>query len=82
MRLLVTLEKRRTASASTNLIVPILSVLLALLVGAVFLWLAGHDPLKAYTAMFKGGFGSAYGLSETIVKAIPLMLCAGCIIGI
>ncbi|RYD02030.1 hypothetical protein N752_26625 [Desulforamulus aquiferis] len=25
--------------------------------------------------MFQGAFGSKYGISETLVKAIPLMLC-------
>jgi simple sugar transport system permease protein len=46
------------------------------LVGAVFLTLTDRDPLEVYTAMFKGALGSRYGLAETVVKAIPLMLCA------
>ncbi|MBM7855913.1 simple sugar transport system permease protein [Desulfohalotomaculum tongense] len=72
----LTLEKRISTSAAASLVVPAVSVLLALATGAVFLWLAGHNPVQAYTAMFKGGFGSLYGLSETVVKAIPLMICA------
>lgn len=69
-------EKRAVASPVSNWAVPIIAILMALLTGALFLWIVGHDPVKAYTAMFKGGFGSVYGLSETIVKSIPLMLCA------
>ncbi len=34
------------------------------------------DPVEAYRRIFVGSFGSWYGFSETIVKAIPLMLCA------
>jgi simple sugar transport system permease protein len=32
------------------------------------------DPVRAYAEMFKGAFGSGYGLSEVVVKAIPLTL--------
>ncbi|WP_420795385.1 ABC transporter permease [Desulfofalx alkaliphila] len=72
----MTFEKRADASPAGNILVPLFSVVLALLTGAVFLWLSGHDPARAYMTMFKGAFGSGYGISETIVKSIPLMLCA------
>ncbi|MFQ6014670.1 MAG: ABC transporter permease [Anaerolineae bacterium] len=54
---------------------PVLSVALALLVIALIFWGYGVDPLLAYRRIFVGAFGSLYGLSETIVKAIPLMIC-------
>ena len=69
-------EKRLNPSASMNIVVPILSLVAALILGAFFLSLTGREPLTVYEAMFKGALGSQYGLSETIVKAIPLMLCA------
>jgi simple sugar transport system permease protein len=47
-----------------------------LVVGAVFLLLTDRDPVEVYAAMFNGALGSRYGLAETVVKAIPLMLCA------
>ena len=59
-----------------NVAVPLLSLVAALAVGALFLTLTGRDPVEVYEAMFKGALGSRYGLSETVVKAIPLMLCA------
>lgn len=34
-----------------------LSVLLALVVGAVVMWAAGHDPIKAYAELLKGATG-------------------------
>ncbi|MBC7324519.1 MAG: ABC transporter permease, partial [Moorella sp. (in: Bacteria)] len=43
-------------------------------VGAIFLVATGYNPLKVYHDMLNGVVGSKYGLSETVVKAIPLML--------
>ncbi|MGQ9557265.1 MAG: ABC transporter permease [Desulfurispora sp.] len=75
-RLSVRLEKRLHPSPLVNVLVPVAAVFLALLLGAVFLSLTGQKPLAVYRAMFGGALGSAYGLSETLVKAIPVMLCA------
>lgn len=72
----IKLEKRLKPSAAFQYANPLLSVLLALLLCAVFLLLTGRDPVEVYSSMFGGAFGSAYGLSETAVKAIPLALCA------
>jgi len=71
----VKIERRLTPSRALSYLVPLGSLLLALLFGAVILWLAGADPWETYRAMILGAFGSTYALSETIVKAIPLMLC-------
>ena len=76
MAMAVKLEKRLNPSAAMNVIVPLVSVLAAFVVGAIFLTLTDRDPLEVYTAMFKGALGSQYGLAETVVKASPLMLCA------
>ena len=76
MAMAVKLEKRLNPSTAMNVIVPLLSIFAAFLVGAVFLTLTDREPLEVYSAMFKGALGSEYGLAETVVKAIPLMLCA------
>jgi simple sugar transport system permease protein len=70
----VRLEKRTNVSGTSILAVTVLSVLLSLVLGGIFLELTGHDALEIYVLMFSGAFGSAYGLSETLVKGIPLML--------
>jgi simple sugar transport system permease protein len=72
----IKLEKRLKPSPAMELAIPLVSVLLALFFCAVFLALTGRNPVEVYIAMFGGAFGSAYGLSETAVKAIPLALCA------
>ena len=71
----VKIEKRLTPSRWVSVAAPILSLTLALLVIALVFWGYGVDPLLAYRRIFRGAFGSLYGLSETTVKAIPLMLC-------
>ncbi len=50
------------------------SVVVALLSGAPILYLIGVDPWTAYRAMVWAAFGDLYGVSETLVKAIPLLL--------
>lgn len=42
----------------------------------LFLLLFGRNPVEAYREIFRGSLGSTYGLSEVVVRAIPLMLCA------
>ncbi len=73
--MLFRLEKRLAPSAAMTLAVPAVAVVLALLFCAVFLSLTGRHPFELYAAMLTGALGSTYGLSETAVKAIPLMLC-------
>lgn len=55
--------------------VPIVSVFLALILCAIFILINGMNPIDVYMKMFQGAFGSNFGLSETIVKSIPLLLC-------
>ena len=69
------LEKRATPSTSMSLLVSLVSIILALLVCAVFLLVSGFNPLEIYGMMAKSAFGTPYGLMESLVKAIPLMLC-------
>ncbi|HEY8910008.1 MAG TPA: ABC transporter permease [Desulfosporosinus sp.] len=56
-------------------IVVLLSALVgALLIGAVFLLLAKSDPIKAYGVMFSGPVSDKFGITETLVRATPLLL--------
>lgn len=70
------LKRRLESSPHASYIVPILSVLLALLAGSLLLVAYGHSPIDVYQSMLDSAFGSTYGFSETIVKAIPLILAA------
>jgi simple sugar transport system permease protein len=70
------IERRPARSTLFRIVSPVLAVLAALVFGALFLKLSGFDPLAVYGGMWRGAFGDAYGLSETLVKAIPIALCA------
>lgn len=55
--------------------VPVVSVLVALILCALFIALNGMNPWMIYLKMLQGAFGSTFGISETLVKATPLLLC-------
>jgi len=71
----IKVEKRLTPSRGLSVIIPLLSLLLALVVCGLLLKAVKVDPIRTYQAMAIGAFGSRYSISETLVKAIPLMLC-------
>jgi simple sugar transport system permease protein len=52
------------------------ALVVALIGFAVVLLLQGRSPIDAYANMFSVTLGTAFGRSEVVVKAIPLMLCA------
>jgi ABC-type uncharacterized transport system permease subunit len=68
------IQPRGLASARVRLMVPLLSVLAALVVGAGFLALTGHNPWSVYSRMVDTAFGSGRGFAETLVSATPLIL--------
>lgn len=55
--------------------IPIASVLLALIACGIFIAANGMNPFPVYEKMFTGAFGTEYGITETLVKSIPLLLC-------
>ncbi|MFN2221706.1 MAG: ABC transporter permease [Candidatus Promineifilaceae bacterium] len=75
-------EKRLYPSRVAMLVVPLVSLLLALLFGAGLLAIAGADPWETYKAMLAGAFGTPelwregqfYNLTELLVKAVPIIL--------
>lgn len=69
------IEKRLTPSRAATYLVPVASFILSLMTGAVLLIFVGADPFETYKAMFMGAFWGKYPISETMVKAIPIMLC-------
>lgn len=57
-----------------NALLPLAGMLLALIIGAVMLLILKVNPLTAYAAMVSGAFGSVSGITQTLVKATPLLL--------
>jgi ABC-type uncharacterized transport system permease subunit len=50
------------------------AVVVALLIGAVILFLVGGDPISSYIHIARASFGSLGVFSDTLVKATPLIL--------
>jgi simple sugar transport system permease protein len=68
------LERSFTFEFAQGILAPVLSVALALLVGAFVVLFSGNNPLTAYSQLFQGAFSGWYNISETLVASIPLML--------
>lgn len=58
----------------SDLISGVIVVLASLLLGAVLMVIYGSNPLIAYSALLKSAFGSVNNISETLIKACPLVL--------
>ncbi len=57
-----------------NILVPVISVILGLLVGAVVMLVSGYDPIAGYAALWEGIFGDAYRMGETVRQITPYIL--------
>lgn len=53
--------------------------LLALFAAGILLKLLGFPPVEAYKQLFLGSLGTPYRLTETIHKAVPLLLLSLCV---
>jgi simple sugar transport system permease protein len=74
-------EKRLEPSRRIAFLMPVISFGLAILFGGILLAVVGANPFKTYQAMLEGAFGTPgqwgqgdfYSVTETLVKAVPLM---------
>ena len=58
--------------------VPLLSILLAFLIGGIIMAALGADPFAALKYLFQGAFGSRANIGTTLSKSTPLMFTALC----
>ncbi len=72
--MILRIEKREQGSALFRSLTTTASLLCALLFAGFLLFFAGVDPAAAYLEILKESLGSSYGLSETLVKATPLII--------
>lgn len=70
----LTFEKRKTISRKAIVLVPIISFIVSLVLTGILLLIFKANPFMTFAAMFVGAFGSWVNFTETLVKAIPLML--------
>jgi len=67
-------ERRLEQPRWLTFVSPFILVALALLIGGLLLALTGANPWNVYRRMATTAFGSAYGWSDTTIKATPLLL--------
>lgn len=57
-----------------NILVPVISVFIGLLAGAVIMLLYGYNPITGFMALWNGAFGDVYFLGETVRQITPYIL--------
>ena len=58
---------------------PVLAVAGGLVLFGAFVWFGGYDPLEVWRLLFRGAFGDAFSIQNTLQRAAPLMLTALCV---
>jgi len=56
--------------------VPIYAVIVAVLVGSAVMLIAGVDPIRAYTALFRGALGSPTAVANTLGRSTPYIIAS------
>lgn len=74
--MLLSLEPRTQQSRAMLVLSPLLAALLTLLSGAILFSAQGHAPLQTFHTLLIEPISDLYGLSELLLKALPILLCA------
>ncbi len=69
----IKLEQRERVSKQKELLITLYAIGIALFFSGIFIALNGANPFVAFWKVITSALGSPYGISETIVKAIPLI---------
>lgn len=64
----------KTKVQYTEYLIPLLSIVTSLLIGAVVIWASGADVYKAYRGLWQGAFGKPRAIAETFVITTPYIL--------
>lgn len=69
----VRLERRQETPLHLQILLPLAAVVVALVLCAVLVWLAGASVVDAYALLLLSPFETTYDLQDTLVKASPLL---------
>ncbi|MGX9290574.1 ABC transporter permease [Bacillus sp. A015] len=58
----------------TNLLIPLIAIVLGLFVGAIIMLASGYSVIEGYGALWNGVFGETYYMGETIRQVTPYIL--------
>lgn len=73
---MIKLEKRPEASQLMGYISPLIAIILMLIGGLLLFTFLGKNPIEGFRVFFINPISDLYGVSELLLKATPLMLCA------
>ncbi len=62
--------------SSFSILPEIIAILLAFLISALILLFSGYSPLVAFSALFRGAFGSKNAWGQTLTQATPILFTA------
>lgn len=63
----------KTKNSLLKTAVPIISILIAFIIGGIIILCLGKNPFEAYGYLFSGAFGSSQKIAQTLVVACPLI---------
>jgi len=69
----ITAQRARWMTVAQKVGTPLLSVLLAMIVGSLIVMATGGDPVAAFSALWEGAFGNPYQIGETLMRSTPLI---------
>lgn len=64
----------RLSATQAGVALPVLAVLAASVVFAVFMAFYGRNPVEVFALIIQGGFGSSFAWQDTLSRAAPLIL--------
>lgn len=64
----------RPSARQIGIALPLLAVLAASAVFAIFVAFYGRNPIEVFTLILQGGFGSSFAWQDTLSRAAPLIL--------
>ena len=67
-------DYKNMLNRTIDALLPLLAVPLAMLIGAIMLLFLKVNPITAFGALFQGAFGDVSAITQTLVKATPLLL--------
>src|SRR5262245_61493484 len=66
----------RVRRAAEYIVVPLFALIVSAALFSVFLLLVGKSPIDFFELVWRGGFGTAFSLQNTLQRAAPLILTA------
>ena len=68
----------KTMKIMEKFIIPLVSIIIAFIVGMIIMLALGVNPVLALTALFKGAFGTSASIGTTLNKSTPLIFTSLC----